>query len=218
MIYSRRNVREQTTRIVLVRHGQTAWNREVRFRGQTDLPLDEVGLKQAEATGRYIAARWPVVAVYASPLSRAMQTAEPVARAHDLAVHPLDALLDVDFGEWQGHLPDEVAQQYPDLLRAWREKPHTVRFPGGESLDIVRSRVVTGLDEVIARHAGQTVALVGHAVVNHVMLCVVLGWGNERFWRLRQGTCAVNVFEAQEDGAFTIALLNDTSHLQNLSE
>ncbi len=209
---------KQTTRVVLVRHGQTAWNREVRFRGQTDLPLDEVGLKQAEATGRYVAARWPVVAVYASPLSRAIQTAEAIARAHDLAAHPLDALLDVDFGEWQGHSPDEVAQQYPDLFQTWRKKPHTVNFPGGESLDIVRSRVVAGLDEVIARHAGQTVALVGHAVVNRVVLCVVLGWGNEGFWRLRQGTCAVNVFEVQEDGAFTIALLNDTGHLQNITE
>jgi phosphoserine phosphatase len=209
---------KQPTRIVLVRHGQTAWNREIRFRGRTDLPLDAVGLKQAEATGRYIAARWPVVAVYASPLSRAMQTAEAIARAHDLAVRPSDALLDVDFGEWQGHSPDEVAQQYPDLLQAWRDKPHTVHFPGGENLDIVRSRVVAGLDEVIARHAGKTVALVGHAVVNQVMLCIVLGWSNDHFWRVRQGTCAVNVFEAHEDGAFTIALLNDTSHLQHLSE
>jgi broad specificity phosphatase PhoE len=209
---------KQSTRIVLVRHGQTAWNREIRFRGQADLPLDEVGLKQAEATGRYVAARWPVAAVYASPLSRAMQTAEPTARAHGLTVHPLDALLDIDFGEWQGHSPKEVAEQYPDLLQAWREKPHTVNFPGGESLDVVRSRVVAGLDKVLARHAGQTVALVGHAVVNRVMLCVVLEWGNDRFWRLRQGTCAVNVFEAREDGAFTIALLNDPSHLQTLSE
>jgi len=209
---------EHTTRIVLVRHGQTAWNREVRFRGRIDLPLDEIGRQQAEATGRYVAARWPVAAVYASPLSRATQTAEAITRAHDLTVRPWDALLDIDFGEWQGHSPDEVAQQYPDLLQAWRDKPHTIHFPGGESLDIVRSRVLAGLDEVIARHAGQTVALVGHAVVNRVMLCVVLGWSNERFWRLRQGTCAVNVFEAQGDGAFTIALLNDTSHLQRLSE
>ncbi|MBE9472271.1 MAG: histidine phosphatase family protein [Chloroflexi bacterium] len=206
------------TRIVLVRHGQTAWNREVRFRGQADVELDEFGLQQAQATGRYLAARWPVVAVYASPLRRATQTAEAIARAHGLTAHPLEGLLDINFGEWQGLSPDEVAQRYPALYRAWWEAPHTVRFPGGERLDDVRSRVVAALDDVIARHPEQAVALVSHTVANRVLLCAVLGWGNDRFWRLRQETCAVNVFDAEDDGTFTIVLLNDTCHLQGLSE
>ena len=206
------------TRIVLVRHGQTAWNREVRFRGQADVELDEFGLQQAQATGRYLAARWPVVAVYASPLRRATQTAEAIARAHGLTAHPLEGLLDINFGEWQGLSPDEVAQRYPALYRAWWEAPHTVRFPGGERLDDVRSRVVAALDEVIARHPEQAVALVSHTVANRVLLCAVLGWGNDRFWRLRQETCAVNVFDVEDGGTFTIVLLNDTCHLQGLSE
>lgn len=206
------------TRIVLVRHGQTVWNREERFRGQADVELDEFGLKQAEATGRYLAARWPAVAVYASPMSRVMRTAEGIARAQGLTVHPLEGLLDINFGEWQGRLADEVAQHYPDLYQTWLEAPHTVHFPGGEKLDDVRSRVVAALDEVITHHLGQTVALVSHTVVNRVLLCAVLGLGNEHFWRLRQETCAVNVFDAEENGTFTIALLNDTCHLQGLSE
>ena len=206
------------TRIVLVRHGQTAWNREVRFRGQADVELDEFGLQQAQATGRYLAARWPVVAVYASPLRRATQTAEAIARAHGLTAHPLEGLLDIDFGEWQGLSPDEVAQRYPALYEAWWEAPHTVCFPGGEGLDDVRSRVVAALSDVIARHPEQAVALVSHTVANRVLLCAVLGWGNDRFWRLRQETCAVNVFDAEDDGAFTVVLLNDTCHLQGLSE
>ncbi len=206
------------TRIVLVRHGRTAWNREARFRGQADVELDELGLKQAEATGRYLAARWPVVAVYASPLLRTMQTAEAIARAQGLVARPLGGLLDIDFGEWQGHLVTEVAQRYPALYRAWMEAPHTVRFPGGGSLADVRSRVVAALDDVIARHTGEAVALVSHTVVNRVLLCAVIGLGNDHFWRLGQDTCAVNVFEAGQDGAFTIVLLNDTCHLQGLSE
>jgi broad specificity phosphatase PhoE len=208
---------EQMTRIVLVRHGQTVWNREERFRGQADVELDEFGLKQAQATGRYLAGRWPVVAVYASPLRRAMQTAEAIAHAQGLAARPLEGLLDVDFGEWQGRLAGEVAQRYPDLYRAWLETPHLVRFPGGEGLDDVRSRAVAALDGVVARHAGQAVALVSHTVFNRVLLCAVLGLGNEHFWRLGQDTCAVNVFDAEQDGAFTVVLLNDTCHLQNLS-
>ena len=205
------------TRIVLVRHGQTVWNQEHRFRGQADVELDEFGLKQAEATGRYVAARWPVVAVYASPLQRTMRTAEAVATAQGLTAAPLDGLLDINFGEWQGQLGEKVAQRYPELFRAWEEAPHTVRLPGGERLDDVRSRVVAALDEVITRHPGQTVALVSHTVVNRVLLCAVLGLGNEHFWRIRQETCAVNVFDAEEDGTFTIVLLNDICHLQSLS-
>jgi probable phosphoglycerate mutase len=180
------------------------------------LVLDETGFRQAEATGRYLAERWPVDAVYASPMRRAMRTAEAIAEVHGLTAQPFDGLLDINFGAWQGHSPEEVGERYPDLLRAWLEAPHTVHMPDGESLDDVRDRVVAGLDEVIERHTGQTVALVGHAVVNRVLLCAALGLGNEHFWRLRQDTCAVNVFDAHQDGTFTIVLLNDTCHLQDL--
>jgi broad specificity phosphatase PhoE len=207
---------EKRTCIILVRHGQTAWNRDVRFRGQADLPLDDRGLEEAKATGCYLAQRWPADAVYASPLRRALKTAEAIARARGLTAQPFEGLLDISFGAWQGHSPDEVAALYPALLQAWWEAPHTVQIPEGESLDDVKDRVVAGLHQVIERHRGQTVALVGHSVVNRVLLCAVLGLGNEHFWRLRQDTCAVNVFEADERGTFTIVLLNDTCHLQDI--
>lgn len=209
------------TRIILVRHGQTVWNREERFRGQTDVALDAVGLRQAEATGRYVARRWPVSIVYASPLKRTMQTAEAIARPQGITVEPTKYLIDVHFGDWQGELAAEIARRQPDLFRAWLEAPHTVRFPGGESLEIVRHRLTKMLDDLTPHHTGETIALVGHAVVNRVLLCIVLGWGNERFWRVRQDTCAVNVFDAQvyEAGrAYTICLINDTSHLEHLSD
>lgn len=205
------------TRIVLVRHGQTVWNKDVRFRGQTDVELDEFGFRQAKATGQYVAARWPVSAVYASRMSRAMQTAQAIASAQGLAAQPLAGLLDMNFGEWQGLSPAEVAQQYPDLYRAWLEAPHTVQFPGGESLAIVRERVLSGLDEVIARHPGETVALVSHNVVNRVLLCGVLGLGNDHYWQLHQDTCAINVFDVGENNTRTLILMNDTCHLQGIS-
>ena len=205
------------TRIVLIRHGQTAWNREARFRGRADIALEAFGLKQAGVTGQYVASRWPVVAVYASPMQRVMQTAEAIAHAQGLTAQPLEGLMDIDFGEWQGCLVEEAAQRDPDLYRAWLEAPHTVIFPGGEGLDDVRKQALATLDEVVARHPGQTVALVSHTVVNRVLLCAVLGLSNAHFWRLEQDTCAVNVFDVTEDGTYIIGLLNDTSHLQGLS-
>jgi broad specificity phosphatase PhoE len=207
---------EQVTRIVLVRHGQTAWNKEVRFRGRADVPLDAFGLKQAAATGRYLAARWPVQAVYASPMQRAMQTAEAIAQAHGLDAQAFEGLLDIDYGQWQGRAPEDVGADDPDLLQAWWEAPHTVEMPGGESLDDVRTRVVVGLEEIVDRHPGQAVAMVGHTVVNRVLLCAILGLSNEHFWRLRQATCAVNVFDVESDGDIVLDLFNDTCHLRDL--
>ncbi len=211
----------QQTRIVLIRHGQTVWNRDERFRGQTDVALDAMGLAQAEATGRYVARRWPVSIVYTSPLKRAFQTAEAIARPQGVVVEPTEYLIDIHFGDWQGELAMEIARRNPDLIRAWMEAPHTVRFPGGESLEIVRHRLTEMLNDLLPRHAGETIALVGHSVVNRVLLCIVLGWGNERFWRVQQDTCAVNVFDAQMCGAditYTVYLINDTGHLEHLSD
>jgi broad specificity phosphatase PhoE len=206
------------TRVVLIRHGQTVWNREARFRGRADVELDAFGHRQAEATGRYVAARWPVVAVYASPMRRAMQTAAAVARAQGLTAQPLAGLMDINFGEWQGQLATDMERQHPELWWTWWQAPQDMHFPGGEGLDDVRSRLVAALDEAVARHPGQTVALVSHTVANRVLLCAVLGLGNDHFWRLGQDTCAVNVFDVDEDGTCTVVLLNDTSHLQNLVE
>ncbi|NLF02485.1 MAG: histidine phosphatase family protein [Anaerolineales bacterium] len=202
----------ERTRFVLIRHGQTVWNQENRFRGQLNPELDELGLRQADATGKYVARRWPVVAVYSSPLSRALQTASAVAHEQGLDVESFSGLMDVNFGYLHGKTWDEAAARWPEVTRAWIEAPHTVHFPGGESLDNVRQRAWSGLCELSERHTGQCVALVSHTVVNKVLLCAVLGLGNEHFWRVHQDTCAVNVFESVQ-GVYVVTLLNDTSHL-----
>jgi len=201
-----------TTYVLLIRHGQTAWNREARFRGQTDVPLDETGLRQARATAEYVAARWSPVAIYASPLRRAMETADALASLRGLTVRPLEGLMDVHFGQLQGMAFSEARARYPDLMLAWRDAPHTVQFPDGESLEVVRQRSTEALREVVGRHEGETVALVAHTVVNQVLLCAVLGLGNEHFWSVRQDTCAVNLIE-WDGRRYRLALMNDTSHL-----
>lgn len=201
-----------TTQILLIRHGQTALNAENRIRGQTDVPLDTTGRWQARVTGNYVADRWPLSAVYASPLRRTCQTAEAIAAAQGLAAQPLDGLLDVSFGEWQGLTITEVQERWPELAQAWFEAPHTVEFPGGESLAVVDERSTAALDAMAARHEEETIALVSHAVVNRVLLCAVLGIGIEHFWWLGQGTCAINLIE-WDGGRYRLIMMNDTSHL-----
>jgi len=202
-----------TTRFILVRHGQTEWNRIERFRGRADVPLNAVGLAQADRVGQRIAAEWQPMAVYASPLSRAMATAEAIAAHFALPVTSLYGLADIHYGAWQGLTPEEARARWPDLIHAWYTAPATVQIPGGESLTGLRERAMTAIRELAARHTDQTVALVSHTVVNRVILLAILGLGNDRFWRLRQDNCALNVFEA-EGGDFTLVSMNDTCHLR----
>jgi len=200
------------TTILLVRHGQTAWNREERFRGQVDLPLDDWGLKQAEAVGGRVASGWQPSAVYASSLQRTLQTAAAIARACGLRATIHDGLLDIDYGMFAGLTPGEAATQYPDLARAWQRAPHTVHFPEGESLADVRTRAESALTEIIANHADQTIVLVTHVVVCRLLLCSVLGLDSSHFWQFRPATASLNVFEISEESS-RILSVNDTCHL-----
>ncbi len=200
--------------IILVRHGQTEWNRIERFRGQADVPLNQTGLAQAEATGRRIADEWQPAAIYAGPLSRTMRTAEAVGACCHLPVSVEQRLVDINYGEWQGLTPDVVRERWPEELSVWYNAPHLARIPNGETLENLRIRAMSAVNDLVARHLDQIIVLVSHTVVNRIILLGVLGLGNDRFWRLRQDTCAINVFEV-ENGVFTLVTMNDTGHLQS---
>jgi len=205
------------TRIILVRHGQTAWNvgassaEGERFRGRIDLPLNERGRAQALALAERLADE-PIAAIYASPLQRAMETAEPSARRLSLTVQPLEGIMDIHYGDWQEHSHSEVARLYPALYRQWLQEPHLVQIPGGESLEEVRDRAMAALHQVMARHQDQTVLVAAHQVVNKVLVCAMLGLDNSHFWRIRQDNGCLNIFDYQE-GFFIAILINDTCHL-----
>lgn len=203
------------TRFVLVRHGQTEWNRIERFRGRADVPLNDTGLRQAAAAGERIAADWKVSAVYSSPLSRAVATAEAIAGHFEHHVQTHSGLIDIDYGAWQGLSPEQARERWPAEVAAWFSAPEQARIPAGESLDDLRNRSVSAVRELVGPHAHETIALVGHTVVNRVILLAVLGLGLDRFWRLQQEPCAISVFES--DGTdFVLCSMNDTCHLRGL--
>lgn len=200
-------------RIILARHGQTAWNKQDMIRGQADVPLDETGLAQAAATAARIAAEWQPAALYSSPLRRALQTAQPLADRLGLAVRTMAGLTDMDFGQWQGLAYTEVRRRWPEMSQAWATAPHTVTFPNGESLARVRQRGMSAVHQIIAEHPDQDVVIIGHTVLNRVLLCAMLGLDDSHHWRIGQDTCAVNLVEWR-DGLFFVDSLNDTCHLR----
>jgi broad specificity phosphatase PhoE len=201
-------------RLILLRHGQTAWNEGAgveRFRGRTDLPLDATGHAQAQAIAVRLHGE-PLAALYTSPLLRARQTVAPLAAKGSLPVQTHQGLLDIDYGLFQGLSHAEAAAAYPELYALWCSAPVQVRFPGGEALVDVQARLLAFMDELAARHPGETILVVGHQMVNKVLVCTLVGLDLDQIWRIRQDTAGINVFQ-QVDGTWHIWCLNDTCHL-----
>jgi broad specificity phosphatase PhoE len=203
-----------TTCIYLVRHGQTAWNKEEVFRGRTDIPLDETGLREAELAGEYFRPIH-IQAIYSSPLSRSWQTAQKIALIHPLRVEPLEGLIDMSFGVWEGHSLREVEEKDGVRYQQWRDEPHLVKLPGGETLEEVRARAMASLDKIVHQHLEQTLVLVSHRVVNKVLICGILGLDNSHFWQITQDTTAINLIQYRK-GHYVLSLLNETCHLRGL--
>lgn len=201
-----------STRFILVRHGQTEWNRGAeRFRGRADLALNETGLEQANQIAARLA-KEKIAAVYASPLRRTMQTAQPIAAAHQLQVVEHSGLLDIDFGALEGMTVDEARLAFPDVIDKWVTAPGHAKFPKGGSLKAVRGRIDNLFNDLVPKHAGETVVLVSHKVVCGAMLCYVLGLSADALWRIQQDNGCINTFEKQGDD-WVVTLMNDAGHL-----
>jgi broad specificity phosphatase PhoE len=201
------------TKIILVRHGHVEGISPERFRGRADLALTPEGRRQAEATARRIEASWTPAALYTSPLSRSHATAEAIGKPFALTPTPVPGLMDIDYGEWQGLTPDEVRRKWPEPLDTWYRVPHWAAIPGGESLQDVLVRAVAALRDVIGRHPGETVVLVGHDSVNRVILLHALELPLSRYRRLGQDPCAINEIDFSA-GEATVRSVNGTYHLK----
>jgi broad specificity phosphatase PhoE len=203
------------TRVYLVRHGQTEWNRELRFRGRADIPLNENGHKQASAIADTLKDKG-INAIYTSPLRRSIETARPVAVVFHIETTSVQGLIDINYGEWEGLAYDEVRQRYATVYRQWEERPHLVTFPNGESLDDVRRRAFSAFTEIVEKNRGKSILIIPHRVINKVLLCALLGLSNSYFWRIRQDTGCINVIE-YSDRRFVLVTMNDTCHLRGMS-
>lgn len=199
-------------RIILVRHGQTEWNREEKFRGWVDIDLDETGRRQAQAMADRVA-QWEPASVYSSPLKRAISTARPIAERLGLEVIPLEGVIDMNFGAWGGLTIAEVRERYPQDFDHWCNSPQRLLIPEGESLEEVRVRAADAIGELASRHGDDSVAVVTHRVVCKVLICHFLGLDVSHFWQIAQDTTAINTFEIG-DGRAVVTLLNDTYHLR----
>ncbi|TWG83952.1 putative phosphoglycerate mutase [Cupriavidus gilardii J11] len=152
------------THLIVIRHGETAWNRERRLQGQLDIPLNDTGVAQARALAASLAAE-PIDAVYSSDLSRAMQTAAPLGDALGLTVQPDVRLRERSYGNLEGMTYAEVAQRCPEDFALWQARVPDYAPLGGETLRNFHERAVEGVLALVRRHPGERIALVAHGGV-----------------------------------------------------
>ena len=200
-------------KILLARHGETPWNAEGRYQGQEDIPLSLTGEAQARALGERLR-DVPVTRAVASPLCRARRTAELALGETRAGMLATDAgLMEIAHGEWEGLLAAEIHARDPERMRAWREAPHEVLMPGGESLQQVLDRAWPAFERATAGLGDDdTLLLVAHDAVNRVLLCRILGLPLARLWSFRQAPTTVNLLEGPSVDALDVVRLNDCSH------
>lgn len=200
-------------RLILIRHAETAHNRENRVQGQADNPLSELGERQAAALAETLRGE-PLSVVVASPLQRARATAEVIAAVHGLPVQPEPALVEMDVGEMEGLAITDMRARHPDFLREWAtERGPSLAMPGGESLEQVQARAWVVVERLRgATDIDATVALVSHNFVLGCLLCRALELPLHQFRRFRLSVAGATTLRFRAD-RLMLMRLNDTCHL-----
>ena len=205
-------------RLLLVRHGETDWNRQKRFQGQIDVPLNQTGRLQSQQAATFLQSI-PLQQAFTSPMLRPKETAEIILQHHSAVSLSLEPdLAEIAHGTWEGRLEPEIEQDYPGLLQQWQLTPETVQMPEGENLQQVWERAIVAWDRIVRAADSQAevgnTLVVAHDAINKAILCSILGLGPEYFWVFKQGNGAVSVIDYPQGvtGQPVLTAMNITSH------
>jgi broad specificity phosphatase PhoE len=201
-----------STRLLLVRHGQSTWNSEHRIQGQLNPPLSEEGRRQAMRVGRRLA-RNRLAGFYSSDLGRALETAHLIGEATGASPKPTAGLREIYLGTWEGLNTGEIARRFPEAWARWTQEPNWDVVPGGEGAVPFEARVTAEMDSILARHEHGDVLIVTHGGVIQVALHRVIGRPNQGLFPFRIENASISVIE-KRNGRFVVSGVNDTSHLE----
>ncbi len=203
--------------VLLVRHGETAWNREGRYQGRTDIPLSPDGEAQVRALGQRLA-HLPIDIAIASPLSRAKNTAQAILAGRETPLELDEGLLEISHGQWEGQLASDIELSHAEMFGTWRSRPDrdVPAGPEAETLGDVEDRAWPVLVRVFARLEAlgpdATALIAAHDAVNRVLLCHVLGLPLSRVWMFRQAPATLNVMSGRSLEELQLVRLNDSEH------
>jgi phosphoserine phosphatase len=207
--------KEKGGRILLIRHGETDWNRAERFQGQIDIPLNERGMAQAEKAGEFLKGTKLDLA-FSSPLSRPLETCKTVLAHHGkVPLTLIDDLQEISHGLWEGKLKEEIQAQFPGALEQWAQTPQVVQMPEGENLQQVWERSLRAWQDLVEKTGDHTSLVAAHDAINKAIVAGVLGLPPASFWTFKQGNGAVTIFDYPDgpQGMPVLAAVNLTSHL-----
>ena len=202
------------TRLLLVRHGESLWNRESRIQGHSDSALSDLGRRQAERLGQRLA-REPISAAYASDLSRAFDTAVIALSGRGIEVVPEPALREVRLGVWEGLLSAEVEARYPGMREWFYSDPADRAVPGGETMREVQTRAHAAIERIVAKHPDETVLIATHGGTLKTLLCRWLNLPLSQYRSLSSANCCLYVVEA-DVASFRVVVHHEVDHCSGL--
>jgi len=197
--------------LILIRHGETDWNRIGRCQGVADIVLNENGKRQARELAHSLRDH-NIKAIYSSDLKRARETAQHIAEHHNITVQLEPGLQEMNQGDLEGLSFPDIRDRYAEVLKQWRESPETLRLPSGESLVEVQNRAWKVFEKVHDKHLGETVVVVSHNLTIITLLCKITGVGLKGFRDFHIEATSKNII-ISEDGSLRIDVINDVSHL-----
>ena len=210
---------KKRSRIILVRHGETDWNRKGKFQGQIDIPLNKNGKKQAEEAGLFLK-NILINKAYSSSMSRPKETAKIILGFHkNIIIKEEEKLVEISHGSWEGKLESEINQEWGDLLKTWKEEPDKVQMPGGENIRNVWSRSIEAFERICSELLeNETALLVAHDAVNKTILCHLLGLQPADIWKIKQGNGGITIIDITSNPLEPniVTSLNLTSHLGDI--
>lgn len=204
--------RPAPARVVLIRHGQSTWNREHRIQGQLDPPLSDEGRQQAARLGARLSGR-SFAGFYASDLKRAFETAELIGNAIGSDPEPMATLREIYLGEWEGLRSEEIAERYPQAWASWVEEPDWDCVPGGEGAAAFDARIGACMEEILSRHPHGDVLVVTHGGVIQVALHRIVGRASRGLFPFKIQNASMSVIEKRDD-RMVIGSVNDVGHLE----
>lgn len=205
-------------KFIIVRHGYSAGNKEKRFSGQLDSPLDQIGLIQAQCVSEYIFKAFSPDAIYSSDSSRAYQTIKPLADKLGMTITTCKELREIDVGDWQGILVADIERLYPEKLNAYRTSPGLFRFDGGESYRDMMERGRLSLERIAQQNEGKTVVVATHGGIIRTLLALWNGIPIERISEVPIVPNASVTIVTYDNGKVTQLEVGYTDHLDDITE
>ena len=201
------------TTVYIVRHGETDFNRQYRFIGSTDHPLNERGIAQVE-TLRAPMSKIPLDKIYSSPLKRTMMTAERICNGRDLEIVPIDDIREIHCGGWEGLNRAEIEAKWPGEIDLWENKPDLLHMEGGETFLEVQERAVRGIVDIVNRERGKRIAVACHMLTIQLIMAKLLNVPIRDVWQMvRLENTSITTMQIDDNGDFEVVRWADDSHL-----